>query len=53
MTPVEIMAIAGIVVPVASFFANFTETKKDDKAIAVVKKLLNFAAFNFSEKAGK
>jgi len=53
MTPIEIMAIAGVVVPVASFLANFTETKKDDKIVGVLKKILNFAAFNFSDKAGK
>ena len=53
MTPVEYVAIAGTVVSVASIFANFTETKKDDKVVGVLKKALNFLAFNFSAKAGK
>jgi hypothetical protein len=53
MTPVEISAIAGAVVTVASIIANFTETKKDDKIVGFLKKGLNFLAFNFSSKAGK
>lgn len=53
MTPFEIMATAGAVISVASVIANFTETKKDDKAVAVIKKIVNVIALNFSAKAGK
>ena len=53
MTPVEGMAVAGIVVSLASVVANFTETKKDDKIVGYLKKGLNILALNFSHKAGK
>jgi len=53
MSPFEIFGAVGAVVSVASVVANFTETKKDDKAVAVVKKIINIFALNFSHKAGK
>ena len=53
MSPMEIIAAAGAVVTVASVIANFTETKKDDKVVGILKKLINIATLNFSERAGK
>jgi hypothetical protein len=43
-----VIALLGLVVPLASFIANLTPTDRDDKVVAVLVKINDWLALNFT-----
>lgn len=46
----SILTVAGAVVTIASFVANFTKTDADNKFVANLSKIVNMLALNFRIK---
>lgn len=50
---IEILATVSTVIAVASFVANITPTKRDDKWLSIVARIIDFIALNFNVQKHK